>query len=312
MNEKYKDINIERLYFNEISKTEIFTKEEEEECIDKILNGDEQAKEELIRRNLRLVVSIARKYNGKGLSILDLVQEGNLGLMKAVEKYDKSFNTRFSTYASIWIKQYLSRAVYSKSRNIRLPESNIIELQKYKRVYSELKSSLGRTPTYDEVLIELNTNWEKLSEILEFEKDTLSINMCIGEESDETFEEVIQSDEISLEDKYINKELKNNIKKLFDDAKLNEHQKEVLDLRYGLTDGVRMSYVNIAKKLNLTKQRIQQIELSATKKLILSEHIDAFTEYMSNPETAQKYIDDKRSQIKDINFIYKNKIFNKK
>ncbi len=253
-------------YLKEIGSYPLLTTEEEIELAQKISQGDELAKNTLAESNLRLVVSIAKRYVGRGLSFLDLIQEGNLGLMKASEKFDYNKGYKFSTYATWWIRQAITRAIADQSRTIRIPVHMSEVINKTYRVSRTLMQELGREPSEQEIADVMNLPLEKVREILKVSADPISLDSPIGEEDDSHLGDFIKDDHImGPEEAASYAMLQDQIAKLLDT--LTEREQRVLILRFGLRDGRNRTLEEVGKEFNVTRERIRQIEAKALRKL---------------------------------------------
>ncbi|MGN0504947.1 MAG: RNA polymerase sigma factor RpoD [Lachnospiraceae bacterium] len=253
-------------YLKEIGSYPLLTMEEEIELAKKIEQGDEQAKNMLAESNLRLVVSIAKRYVGRGLSFLDLIQEGNLGLMKAAEKFDYNKGYKFSTYATWWIRQAITRAIADQSRTIRIPVHMSEVINKTYRVSRTLMQELGREPSEQEIADVMKLPLEKVREILKVSADPISLDSPIGEEDDSHLGDFIKDDRImGPEEAASYAMLQDQISKLLDT--LTEREQRVLILRFGLKDGRSRTLEEVGKEFNVTRERIRQIEAKALRKL---------------------------------------------
>lgn len=253
-------------YLKEIGGYPLLTIEEEIELAKKIENGNEAAKQTLAESNLRLVVSIAKRYVGRGLSFLDLIQEGNLGLIKAVEKFDYTKGYKFSTYATWWIRQAITRSIADQSRTIRIPVHMSEVINKTYRVSRSLLQELGREPSEQELADAMNLPIEKVREILKVSADPISLDTPIGEEDDSHLGDFIKDDTIvGPEDAAAYAVLQDQITKLLDT--LTEREQRVLILRFGLKDGRTRTLEEVGKEFNVTRERIRQIEAKALRKL---------------------------------------------
>ena len=254
------------LYLKEIGNYPLLTMSDEIELAKKIAEGDEDAKRILAESNLRLVVSIAKRYVGRGLSFLDLIQEGNLGLIKAVEKFDYTKGYKFSTYATWWIRQAITRSIADQSRTIRIPVHMSEVINKTYRVSRNLLQELGREPSDQELADAMNLPIEKVREILKVSADPISLDTPIGEEDDSHLGDFI-SDESMMgpEDAASYSILKDQITKLLDT--LTDREQRVLILRFGLKDGRSRTLEEVGKEFNVTRERIRQIEAKALRKL---------------------------------------------
>ena len=255
-----------RMYFKEIGKVPLLTADEERELAIRIENGDEEAKKKLCESNLRLVVSIARRYLNRGLSFLDLIQEGNLGLIKAVEKFDYSKGYKFSTYATWWIRQAITRSIADQARTIRIPVHMVETINKLIRISRQLLQELGREPTAEEIAKEMGISVEKVREIKKISQDPVSLETPIGEEEDSHLGDFIPDEDIpSPVEAAAYSMLQKQLREVLDT--LSEREKKVLILRFGLDDGRPRTLEEVGKEFNVTRERIRQIEAKALRKL---------------------------------------------
>ncbi len=255
-----------RMYFKEIGKVPLLTAEEEKELAIRIENGDEDAKKKLCESNLRLVVSIARRYLNRGLSFLDLIQEGNLGLIKAVEKFDYTKGYKFSTYATWWIRQAITRSIADQARTIRIPVHMVETINKLIRISRQLLQEYGREPTSEEIAKEMGISVEKVREIKKISQDPVSLETPIGEEEDSHLGDFIPDEDIpSPVDAAAYSMLQKQLREVLDT--LSEREKKVLILRFGLDDGRPRTLEEVGKEFNVTRERIRQIEAKALRKL---------------------------------------------
>ena len=255
-----------KLYLKEIGDYPLLTAEEEIDLAQRIMDGDEAAKTRLAESNLRLVVSIAKRYVGRGLSFLDLIQEGNLGLIKAVDKFDYTKGFKFSTYATWWIRQAITRSIADQSRTIRIPVHMSEVINKTYRVSRTLLQELGREPTEQEIADAMDLPASKIREILKVSADPISLDTPIGEEDDSHLGDFIKDDSvIGPEDAAAYTVLQDQISKLLNT--LTEREQRVLILRFGLKDGRTRTLEEVGKEFNVTRERIRQIEAKALRKL---------------------------------------------
>ena len=255
-----------KLYLKEIGDYPLLTAEEEIDLAQRIMDGDEAAKTRLAESNLRLVVSIAKRYVGRGLSFLDLIQEGNLGLIKAVDKFDYTKGFKFSTYATWWIRQAITRSIADQSRTIRIPVHMSEVINKTYRVSRTLLQELGREPTEQEIADAMDLPASKIREILKVSADPISLDTPIGEEDDSHLGDFIKDDSvIGPEDAAAYTVLQDQISKLLNT--LTEREQRVLILRFGLKDGRSRTLEEVGKEFNVTRERIRQIEAKALRKL---------------------------------------------
>ena len=255
-----------RMYLKEIGKISLLTAEEEVEIAKRMEAGDESAKKELAEANLRLVVSIAKRYVGRGMSFLDLIQEGNLGLMKAVDKFDYTKGFKFSTYATWWIRQAITRAIADQARTIRIPVHMVETINKLVRVQRQLVQDLGRDPLPEEIASEMNLDVDRVREIQKIAQEPVSLETPIGEEEDSHLGDFIPDDEIlSPQDAATFTLLKEQLNTVLET--LTEREKKVLTLRFGLEDGRARTLEEVGKEFDVTRERIRQIEAKALRKL---------------------------------------------
>ena len=255
-----------RMYLKEMGKYPLMTAEQEVECAKRIEAGDMSAKDELAEANLRLVVSIAKKYVGRGMSFLDLIQEGNIGLMKAVERFDYRKGYKFSTYATWWIKQAITRAIADQARTIRIPVHMVDTINKVMRAQRDLLNELGREPEPEEVAKELNLTIEKVNEVMKLAQEPVSLETPIGEEEDSHLGDFIQDDHIATPvQAATNTLLREKLIEVMDS--LSDREKKVLIMRYGLDDGKERTLEEVGKEFHVTRERIRQIEAKALRKL---------------------------------------------
>lgn len=256
-----------KMYLKEIGRVELLNPEDEPEIARRIQNGDEEAKRILIAANLRLVVSIAKKYVGRGMLFLDLIQEGNMGLVKAVEKFDFTKGFKFSTYATWWIRQAITRAIADQARTIRIPVHMVETINKLTRIQRQLVQDLGRDPTAEEIAEKMEgISPEKVREIQKIALEPVSLETPIGEEDDSHLGDFIEDKEAMSPDEYANNQLlKDEINMVLQG--LTEREEKVLRLRFGLYDGRTRTLEEVGKEFNVTRERIRQIEAKALRKL---------------------------------------------
>ncbi|MCR5655425.1 MAG: RNA polymerase sigma factor RpoD [Lachnospiraceae bacterium] len=255
-----------RMYLKEIGKVQLLTADEEIELAKRMEAGDEEAKKKLAEANLRLVVSIAKRYVGRGMLFLDLIQEGNLGLIKAVEKFDYRKGYKFSTYATWWIRQAITRAIADQARTIRIPVHMVETINKLIRVSRQLTQEIGREPTPEELAEELNMPVERVREILKISQEPVSLETPIGEEEDSHLGDFIQDDNVPVPaDAAAFTLLKEQLEEVLET--LTEREQKVLKLRFGLDDGRARTLEEVGKEFNVTRERIRQIEAKALRKL---------------------------------------------
>ena len=255
-----------RMYLKEIGKVSLLSADEEIELAKRMENGDEAAKKRLAEANLRLVVSIAKRYVGRGMLFLDLIQEGNLGLIKAVEKFDYRKGYKFSTYATWWIRQAITRAIADQARTIRIPVHMVETINKLIRVSRQLLQELGREPTPEEIAAEMDMNVDRVREILKISQEPVSLETPIGEEEDSHLGDFIQDDNVPVPaDAAAFTLLKEQLVEVL--STLTDREQKVLRLRFGLDDGRARTLEEVGKEFNVTRERIRQIEAKALRKL---------------------------------------------
>ena len=255
-----------RMYLKEIGKVPLLSAEEEIELAKRMELGDEDAKKRLAEANLRLVVSIAKRYVGRGMLFLDLIQEGNLGLIKAVEKFDYHKGFKFSTYATWWIRQAITRAIADQARTIRIPVHMVETINKLIRVSRQLLQELGREPTPEEIAAELDMPVERVREILKISQEPVSLETPIGEEEDSHLGDFIQDDNVPVPAEAAAQTLlKEQLDEVLDT--LTEREQKVLRLRFGMDDGRARTLEEVGKEFDVTRERIRQIEAKALRKL---------------------------------------------
>ena len=255
-----------RMYLKEIGKVPLLSAEEEIELAKRMADGDEEAKKRLAEANLRLVVSIAKRYVGRGMLFLDLIQEGNLGLIKAVEKFDYQKGFKFSTYATWWIRQAITRAIADQARTIRIPVHMVETINKLIRVSRQLLQELGREPTPEEIAAELDMPVDRVREILKISQEPVSLETPIGEEEDSHLGDFIQDDNVPVPAEAAAQTL---LKEQLDEvlSTLTEREQKVLRLRFGMSDGRARTLEEVGKEFDVTRERIRQIEAKALRKL---------------------------------------------
>ena len=269
-----------RMYLREIGKIPLLTYEEELDLAKKILEGDEEAKQKLAESNLRLVVSIAKKYVGRGMLFLDLIQEGNMGLIKAVEKFDYNKGFKFSTYATWWIRQAITRAIADQARTIRIPVHMVETINKLIRTSRHLLQQLGREPTPEEIAKEMEVPVEKVMEIQKIAQDPVSLETPIGEEDDSHLGDFIQDDDSPApQDSAAYTLLKEQLEEVMNT--LTPREAKVLKLRFGLEDGKARTLEEVGKEFQVTRERIRQIEAKALRKLRHPSRSKKLRDYMN-------------------------------
>ena len=253
-------------YLGEINETRLLNAQQERDLAERIEEGDSEARDHMVRANLRLVVNIARSYLGKGLPLQDLIAEGNLGLMRAVEGFDPGMNTRFSTYASYWIKQSIKRAVINTGKTIRIPAYMNELLVKWRRATLKLQDELGRTPTQEEIAVSLHLSKKKLAIIRKAIRIHNAAPQVEDDDQGNTIDEVLTDEKAFAPDASM--ALKDDLRQIMELlAKMDKREASVLRLRYGLTGEEPMTLKDIGDRLNLTRERVRQIEVEALRKL---------------------------------------------
>lgn len=254
-----------RMYLREIGRVSLLTYEEEVSLAKRVEKGDKKAREKLINANLRLVVSIAKKYVNRGLTLLDLIEEGNIGLMRAVAKYDWRRGYKFSTYATWWIRQAITRAIADQARTIRIPVHMVETINKFNRISRKLMQELGREPAPEEVALEMEVPVEKVREIIKVSQEPASLEAPVGEEEDSRLGDFIQDASASPSDQATQALLKDHIREMLDT--LSPREAKVLEYRFGLEDGKQRTLEEVGKEFGVTRERIRQIEAKAIRKL---------------------------------------------
>ena len=264
-----KNININdpvRMYLKEIGRISLLSPDEELDLSIRVAEGDEEAKNILAECNLRLVVSIAKRYVGRGLLFLDLIQEGNIGLMKAVEKFDYGKGYKFSTYATWWIRQAITRALADQARTIRVPVHMVETINKMARIQRQLTLELDREPTEEQIAEKMDITVEKVREVMKISQDPVSLETPIGEEEDSSLGDFVPDDRTRTPEEFAtNQILKEEIQGVL--STLQPREQQVLELRFGLIDGTSYTLEEVGKRFNVTRERIRQIEAKALRKL---------------------------------------------
>ena len=279
----YEGISVDdpvRMYLREIGKIPLLSYDKELELAKRILEGDEEAKQELAEANLRLVVSIAKKYVGRGMLFLDLIQEGNMGLIKAVEKFDYTKGFKFSTYATWWIRQAITRAIADQARTIRIPVHMVETINRLIRTSRHLLQQLGREPTPEEIAKEMDMSVEKVMEIQKIAQDPVSLETPIGEEDDSHLGDFIQDeDSPAPQDAASYTLLREQLEEVM--STLTPREAKVLKLRFGLEDGKARTLEEVGKEFDVTRERIRQIEAKALRKLRHPSRSKKLRDYMN-------------------------------
>lgn len=296
------NVSPEKYFLLLVRSKKVLSCEEEQELFKRLSEGEENAKNILVEHNLRLVLKIACKYVVPGLTLMDLFNEGSIGLMKAIDRFDYKKRFKLSTYATWWIRQAITRSIADKGANIRIPVHVNEKLNKYRIAYNRLYSLYSREPTVIELANELNWSVETVKKIIEVPDANVSLNRKVGDEEDTELGDILSSDDISLEDNFESLNLSDELKELLIKTKLKPKEIEVLTYRMGLDGKGERTLETIGRMFGVTRERIRQIESRAIKKLRRSQHTKAFAIYMDNPEQALK-------NIKDVSMIgYSSKI----
>lgn len=255
-----------KIYLNEINQIPLLSAEDEKELAIKAAQGDSAAKEKLINSNLKLVVSIAKKFQGNGISFLDLIQEGNMGLIAAIDKFDTSLGYRFSTYAYYWIKTTISRAVNQQNRSIRIPVYMVEKLSKYKKTEQELSQKYNREPTENEIAEKMDISVKEIRELKEYLSDAVSLDAPIGEDKEDSFGSFVEdSSNGNPADNYEKEDMSKILLKVLDT--LPEREAGILKMRFGIGYSSPLTLEEVGKRYSLTRERVRQIESSALKKM---------------------------------------------
>ncbi|MDD5089753.1 MAG: sigma-70 family RNA polymerase sigma factor [Candidatus Wallbacteria bacterium] len=265
-------------YLNFLDKQHLLSAEEERELARRYRDeADEEAKKLLIQANLRLVVSIAKKFSNRGILFLDLIQEGNLGLIKSVEKFEYRLGYKFSTYATWWIKQAITRALFEKFKLIRIPNHVVDQISQLRRIREQLAQNLGHKPTAEELALELNCSVPKIKELTSLMNEPVSLDVPVGDDEGSLLGDFVESGMITPEEEVFDKVLKDQIDKAL--KTLSPKEREVIIWRFGLNDGEPLTLEEIGKKLAVTRERVRQIEDKALKKLRRLSHREKLTDF---------------------------------
>lgn len=288
-------------YLNETRNFKLLTPEEEIEFAKKIAAGDTEARKRFAEHNLRLVINIARRYLGRGLAFNDLIQEGNLGLIKAIDRFDFTKEFKFSTYATWWIRQAITRAIGDKGRNIRLPIHLYEKVGVYNRIVAKLENILNREPTINEIANEMNVPISTVIKLSKWKEDAISTNTRVGDDGDSELEDFIAADNITPEDIVVESKMSDELKSIFDSINFKPREKEVLLLRFGFVTGKPETLEEIAKIYNVTRERIRQIEGKGLAKLRNYRHMGDFAIYMDDPSQAKENLEEYRRSFRESN-----------
>ncbi len=269
-----------QLYLREIGRVPLLTPEEEVSLAKRKEAGDREAEERIIEANLRLVVSIAKKFAGKSLSLLDLIQEGNIGLFRAVQKFDHRKGYKFSTYATWWIRQAITRALADQSRTIRIPVHMVETINKFQQIERQLIQDLGREPLPEEIAAEMGEDVEKIRNIIKISQDTVSLETTVGDDEDSTLEEFIEDVKNVTPDRAAALQLlRDYVSSTI--VHLSPREQKILEMRFGLTDGVTHTLEEVGQEFGVTRERIRQIEAKALEKIKKHEGIQKLRDFVS-------------------------------
>ncbi|MBR2600700.1 RNA polymerase sigma factor RpoD [Candidatus Saccharibacteria bacterium] len=271
-----------RLYLREIGKIPLLTPEEEADLAQRVIKGDKKAKDKLAEANMRLVVSIAKRYSGRGLDLLDLIQEGNTGLLRAVEKFDPSKGFKFSTYATWWIRQAITRAIADQARTIRIPVHMVETINKVLRATRKLTQELNREPTVEEIAKEMDMEPEKIEYVMKIKQDIASLDQSVGRDGDDedsVLGDFVEDEErISPEDSAANQILKEQLASII--STLSEREQKIIKLRFGIGGGRPHTLEEVGAEFSVTRERIRQIEAKALSKLRKHKDTKKLHEYL--------------------------------
>lgn len=314
---KYEDIGAfasqdsTSIYLKEIQNYGRYSKEEELEIITRIKNGDIKARNEFLEQNLRLVVSIAKKYQGRNIPLIDLIQEGNIGLMKALDEFDINKGCKFSTYATNWITAFIRRYIADKGRNIRLPVNFYYEISNFMKIKNRLERELGREPNILELARKTGKDKDTILRYFAYLNDTKSLDDKVGEKEDTNFSYFIPSKDESLEKSVIKKDLSTRMSELLKECNLNEREIDVLSSRYGLNGIDVLTLEEIGQKYGVTRERIRQIETRALKKIRNSSHVKKFADFTDDPVNAMNNLMKMREAYSFNPYSFKKNIISK-
>ena len=271
-----------RLYLREIGKIPLLTSEEEADLAQRIVKGDKKAKDKMVESNMRLVVSIAKRYGGRGLDFLDLIQEGNTGLLRAVEKFDPEKGFKFSTYATWWVRQAITRAIADQARTIRIPVHMVETINKVLRTTRKLTSELNREPTSEEIAAELHMDADKVDYVMRIKQDIASLDASVGRDGDDedsVLGDFVEDEErISPEDSAANQILKEQLSEII--ATLTDREQKIIRLRFGIGGGRPHTLEEVGAEFDVTRERIRQIEAKALSKLRKNKETKKLHEYL--------------------------------
>lgn len=275
------------LYFRNLDKP-LLTKEEEKSLFTRMNHGDLEAKKIIIESNLRLVVSIAKRYKGLGLEFLDLIQEGNIGLMEAVERFDVTKNNKFSTYATWWIRREVSRSIKLQGKTIRLPVNLCEQISNYYKANKELTDKLKRNPTIEELAAKLNTSVAEINRLIQYDEDIASLNTPVSEDKCTNLEDLIEEKDKDMESLFLDTERKLLIENLFRECQLNEREIMILKLRFGFLDNNEYTLAEVASIMGVSIEAIRQNQNKILEKIRKSDYAFKLIDYLDNPEQAKE------------------------
>ncbi len=277
------------LYLKTLNKP-LLTKEEEKDLFIRMNNGDTEAKEKIIESNLRLVVSIAKKYKGLGLEFLDLIQEGNIGLMEAVERFDITTGNKFSTYATWWIRKEVSRSIKLQGKTVRLPVHLCERIAKYYKTNKELTNELKRKPEVDEIATKLNISIKEVNELIKYSEDITSLNELVYDDNCSSLEEYVKVADPNMDDMFLNTERSLLIKELIKKCNLTERETMILNLRFGFLDGTEYTLTEIGSIIGISTEAVRQNQNKIIGKLRKSDYAIKLVDYLDNPDKGKEYI----------------------
>lgn len=275
------------LYFRNLDKP-LLTKEEEKSLFTRMNHGDLEAKKIIIESNLRLVVSIAKRYKGLGLEFLDLIQEGNIGLMEAVERFDVTKNNKFSTYATWWIRREVSRSIKLQGKTIRLPVNLCEQISNYYKANKELTDKLKRNPTIEELAAKLNTSVAEINRLIQYDEDIASLNTPVSEDKCTNLEDLIEEKDKDMESIFLDTERKLLIENLFRECQLSEREIMILKLRFGFLDNNEYTLAEVASIMGVSIEAIRQNQNKILEKIRKSDYAFKLIDYLDNPEQAKE------------------------
>ena len=294
-------------YMQEIAAIPLLSPEQEKELGLKLAEGNKYARQKLIESNLRLVVTVAKRYTGRGFDFLDLIQDGNIGLITAVDRFDVSLGYKFSTYAVWWIRQSIDRAIYNKSKNIRVPVHLNEQVTKFNQVYGALERNMGQAPSLEEVAKEMNISVDKVIDLYKASQDTVSLNTPVGVDGDTELGEFIPSEDQNVDDVVLNSMLREYLEDIINQIRATDREKYVLRLRYGFIDGQEHTLDSVGKEFGVTRERIRQLEAKCLNKLRMHPKTKDLAAYTDNEERSVRRLQEYK--MASGSFLNKNKDF---